>query len=125
MGSRGRIGDVTCPDDFGVVDLQSQLPRPGFLINDIVDSHDTDASRGRRQLGSLIPRHGRQRDLVRRQELSVDRVITRVRKDQVKSRTWEKGYNTSQSPLFSSMTGTAAVTPSPANPSVMAFAIPS
>jgi len=64
-------GNVTCPDNFWVVDLQCQLPSPRFLINDIVDSRDLDSRRGRRQLSSLILRYGGQSDLVRRQELFV------------------------------------------------------
>jgi len=66
-------GNSTCPDNFRVVDLQSQLPRPSFLIDHIIDSGNLDIRLGRRRLSSLIPGYGRQSDLVRRQELFVDR----------------------------------------------------
>ena len=58
-------GNGTCPDNLRVVDLQSQLPRPSFLVDCIIHSCDLDIRLGRRQLSSLIPRHGRQGDLVR------------------------------------------------------------
>ena len=65
-------GNSTCPDNFRVVDLQSQLPRPSFLIDYVVHSGNLDIRLGRRRLSSLIPGHGRQSDLVRRQELFID-----------------------------------------------------
>lgn len=81
-------GNVTCPDNFRVVDLQRQLPRPRFLVNDIVDSRDPDIRLGRRQLSNLILRHDGQRELVRGQELFVDHAESQSLR--VSGRVWGK-----------------------------------
>ena len=122
-----RKGDGTCPDNFGVINLQSQSSRPCLFIDHIVQSCDLDARRGSRRLGNLIPRDCRQRNFIRRQKLSIGltklsatRYVTMHTEE---TRASEKGYRTSQSPLLSSTTGTKAVTPVSANPSVIALAI--